>query len=122
VSDTIARKAETVLIGLHPSATQIALADGTPAFQGVGSSKPLIEAPKGGTNIVIGIGLYTNGVNPRAVAAKWMAGKDSMMNDVRFLGGHGTNSLSGARENPYNNTHTADPYLNRRWDGQYPSL
>jgi sugar lactone lactonase YvrE len=51
-----------------------------------------------------------------------MAGKDSMMNDVRFLGGHGTNSLNGARENPYNNTHTADPDLNRRWDGQYPSL
>ena len=37
-----------------------------------------------------GIGLYTNGINPRAVAAKWMAGTDSMMNDVRFLGGHGT--------------------------------
>ncbi len=37
-----------------------------------------------------GIGLYTNGINPRAVAAKWMAGTNSMMNDVRFLGGHGT--------------------------------
>jgi hypothetical protein len=122
VSDTIALKPDTVLIGLHPSATQIALADATLAFQGVGSPKPPIEAPKGGTNIVIGIGLYTNGVNPRAVAAKWMAGKDSMMNDVRFLGGHRTNSLSGAREDPYNNTHTADPDLNRRWDGQYPSL
>ena len=82
----------------------------------------MIEAPKGGTNIVIGIGLYTNGINPRAVAAKWMAGADSMMNDVRFLGGHGTIGIDGSRENPYNNTHTADPDLNRRWDGQYPSL
>ena len=82
----------------------------------------MIEAPKGGTNVVIGIGLYTNGINPRAVAALWMAGKDSMMNDVRFLGGHGTNNLDGTRANPYNNTHTADPDLNRRWDGQYPSL
>ena len=45
-----------------------------------------------------------------------------MMNDVRFLGGHGTNRLDGSRDNPYNNTHTADPDLNRRWDGQYPSL
>jgi sugar lactone lactonase YvrE len=71
---------------------------------------------------VIGIGLYTNGINPRAVAAKWMAAKDSMMNDVRFLGGHGTTKLDGTRDNPYNNTHTADPDLNRRWDGQYPSL
>ncbi len=122
VTDTLTLRPDTVLIGLHPSATQIDLLDRTPAFQGVGNPKPLIEAPKGGTNIVIGIGLYTNGINPRAVAAKWMAGRDSMMNDVRFLGGHGTARLDGTRENPYNNTHTADPDLNRRWDGQYPSL
>ncbi len=122
VTDTIKLRPDTVLIGLHPSTTQIDLLDGTPAFQGVGGPKPMIEAPKGGTNIMIGIGLDTNGINPRAVAAKWMAGKDSMMNDVRFLGGHGTNKLDGSRENPYNNTHTADPDLNRRWDGQYPSL
>ncbi len=122
ISDTIALRPDTVLIGLHPSATQIDLLDRTPAFQGIGAPKPMIEAPKGGRNIVIGIGLYTNGINPRAVAAKWMAGADSMMNDVRFLGGHGTNRADGGRENPYNNTHTADPDLNRRWDGQYTSL
>src|ERR1017187_6085022 len=122
VSDTLALKPDTVLIGLHPSTTQIDLLDSTPAFQGTGAPKPLVEAPKGGANILIGIGLYTNGINPRAVAAKWMAGKDSMLNDVRFLGGHGPNSIDGSRENPYNNTHTADPNMNRRWDGQYPSL
>jgi len=44
------------------------------------------------------------------------------MNDVRFLGGHGTNNLDGTRANPYNNARSADPDLNRRWDGQYPSL
>jgi sugar lactone lactonase YvrE len=122
VSDTLMLRPDTVLIGLHPSATQIDLLDSTPGFQGVGSPKPMVEAPKGGTNIVIGIGLYTNGINPRAVAVKWMAGRDSMLNDVRLLGGHGTSKLDGSRENPYNNTHTADPDLNRRWDGQYPSL
>ncbi len=122
ISDTLTLRPDTVLIGLHPLATQIDLLDRTPAFQGVGGPKPMIEAPKGGTNVVIGIGLYTNGINPRAVAALWMAGKDSMMNDVRFLGGHGTNNLDGTRANPYNNAHTADPDLNRRWDGQYPSL
>src|ERR1035438_3288692 len=122
VTDTIVLKPDTVLIGLHPGSTQIDLLDRTPAYQGVSAPKALIEAPRGGTNIMIGIGLYTNGINPRAVAAKWMAGKDSMMNDVRFLGGHGTNKLDGTRENPYNNTHTADPDLNRRWDSQYPSL
>ena len=122
ISDTIVLKPDTVLIGLHPSATQLVLRDSTPAFQGVGSPKPMIETPKGGTNLVIGIGLYTSGSNPRAVSAKWMAGAGSMMNDVRFLGGHGTSRIEGGRENPYNNTHTADPDLNRRWDGQYPSL
>jgi len=122
VSDTITLQPDTVLVGLHPSETQIDLLDRTAAYQGVGNPKPLLETPAGGTNIVTGIGLYTNGINPRAVAAKWMAGADSMMNDVRFLGGHGTNKLDGSRDNPYNNTHTADPDLNRRWDGQYPSL
>jgi hypothetical protein len=44
------------------------------------------------------------------------------MNDVRFLGGHGTAGLDGKRQNPYNNAHSADPDLDRRWDSQYPSL
>ena len=129
VTDTITLRPDTILIGLHPSVTRILLADSTPAFQGVGSPKPLLETPKGGTNIVTGIGLYTNGINPRAVAAKWKAGSDSMMNDVRFLGGHGTidpnasaAESSKAWKEIYNNTHTADSNLNRRWDGQYPSL
>ena len=122
ISDTLALKSDTALIGLHPLATQIDLLDGTEAFQGVGAPKPMIEAPRGGTNIIIGIDVYTNGINPRAVGVKWMAGADSLMNDVRFLGGHGTNDLNGKRINPYNNTHTGDPDSKRRWDSQYPSL
>jgi len=129
VTDTIELRPDTILIGLHPSTTRILLADGTPAFQGVGSPKPLLEAPKGGTNIVTGIGLYTNGINPRAVALKWMAGQDSMVYDVRFLGGHGTVDPDATREERgnfweqiYNNNNTADSNIQRRWDGQYPSL
>jgi sugar lactone lactonase YvrE len=122
VRDTLTLRSDTVLIGLHPGATQIILPDGTPAYQGVGGPKALIEAPQRGSNTLIGIGLYTSGMNPRAVAALWKAGANSMMNDVRFLGGHGTPKPDGSRENPYNNTHTADPNLNRRWDSQYPSL
>jgi sugar lactone lactonase YvrE len=120
ITDTLTLRPDTVLIGLHPSTTQFDIPDSTPAFQGPGSPKPLLEAPKGGTNIVVGIGLYTNGINSRAVAAKWMAGKDSLMDDVRFLGGHGT-SIPGMSP-IYNNTHTADTDINRRWDSQYPSL
>jgi hypothetical protein len=39
-----------------------------------------------------------------------------------YFGGHGTNAPDGTRIDPYNNTHTADSDINRRWDGQYPSL
>ena len=129
VTDTITLRPDTVLIGLHPSVTRILLADSTPGFEGVGPPKPLLETPKGGTNIVTGIGLYTNGINPRAVAAKWMAGTDSMMNDVRFLGGHGTIDPNATAEEArkvrrqiYNDNHTGDSNPNRRWDSQYPSL
>ena len=122
VTSTIVLKPDSVLVGLHPSATALVLADGTAAFQGAGGPIPVIEAPQGGANILSGIGIYTNGINARAVSLKWMAGKDSMVNDVRFLGGHGTSKIDGSREDIYNNTHTADPNLNRRWDGQYPSL
>jgi hypothetical protein len=122
VTDTLRLRPDSVLVGLHPSATQLVLPDRTPAYQGVGGPKALLEAPKGGATIVIGVGLYTNGDNPRAVGARWMAGAQSMMNDVRFLGGHGTTGPDGKRENPYNNTHTGDPDARRRWDSQYPSL
>jgi sugar lactone lactonase YvrE len=122
VSDTIELQPDTVLIGLHPSMTQFDLQDGTAAFQGPGTPKALLESPHGGHNIVTGIGLYTNGINRRAVGALWMAGADSLMGDVRFLGGHGTNAADGTRINPYNNTHSADPDVRRQWDAQYPSL
>ncbi|HVT99485.1 MAG TPA: SMP-30/gluconolactonase/LRE family protein, partial [Acidobacteriaceae bacterium] len=113
---------DTVLIGLDPSMTQFDLRDETPGYQGPGASRPILETPSGGTNIVSGIGIYTNGINSRAVGVLWKAGPESLMDDVRFLGGHGTNAADGSRIDPYNNTHTADPDLRRRWDGQYPSL
>jgi len=122
VSDTLTLKPDTVLIGLHPSTTQIGLLDRTPAFQGVGAPKPMIEAPKGGSNIIIGVGLYTNGINPRATALQWMAGTRSMLNDVRFHGGHGTQGWDGSPPWPYNNNQTGDRDPARRWDSQYPSL
>ena len=122
VHDTLQLRPDSVLIGLHPGATQIILPDGTPAYQGIGGPKALLESPAGGSNIVVGIGLYTSGNNRRAVAALWRAGSNSMMNDVRFLGGHGTPLPDGSRQNPYNNSHTADPGPGRHWDSQYSSL
>jgi Pectate lyase superfamily protein/SMP-30/Gluconolactonase/LRE-like region len=116
VSDTLVLKPDTVLIGLHPTLTQFDLLDSTSGFQGVGAPKAVISAPAGGNNIISGFGVFTGGVNPRAVAVLWKAGARSLVDDVRFLGGHGSGT------NPYNNNHTADSDLHKRWDGQYPSL
>ena len=122
VTDTIPLKADTVLIGLNPITTQLVLPDSTAGFQGMGAPKALLETPKGGSNIVTGIGLDAGGINPRAVAAKWTAGANSLMNDVRFIGGHGTFSADGSRVQIYNTNRTADSDPKRRWDSQYPSL
>ena len=116
VHDTLTLKPDTVIIGLHPTLAQIDLADDSTGYRDVGPPRGLISAPRGGTNILSGLGVSTGGVNPRAVGVLWRAGESSLIDDVRFLGGHG----SGA--NPYNNNQTADPDLRRRWDGQYPSL
>ena len=116
VSDTLTLKPDTVLIGMHPTMTQFDLSEGAAPYQGVVSARAVIFAPQGGRNILSGIGVSTGGINPRAVGVMWCAGESSLIDDVRFLGGHG----SGI--NPYNNDHTADPDLRRRWDGQYPSL
>jgi hypothetical protein len=51
-----------------------------------------------------------------------MAGKDSLMDDVRFLGGHGTLGPDGKRVSPYAANLASDPDPHRRWDAQYPSL
>jgi len=122
VGDTLRLRPDTVLLGLHPSLTQIVLPDGTPAYQGIGAPKALVESARGGDAIVAGIGLDTQGANPRATALLWMAGAHSMANDVKFQGGHGTNRYDGSRVTPYNNNATADPDTARRWDGQYASL
>ncbi len=116
VRDTLTLQPNTVLIGLHPTATQFDLLDGTPGFQDVGPPKALIYAPEGGSNIISGFGVFTGGTNARAVGVLWCAGVNSLVDDIRFLGGHGSGT------NPYNNNHTADSDLHKRWDGQYPSL
>jgi sugar lactone lactonase YvrE len=116
VSNTLTLRPDTVLIGLHPTLTQFDLLDETAGYEGIGAPKPVILAPPGGTNILSGIGVFTGGINPKAVGVLWKAGEQSLIDDVRFLGGHGSGT------NPYNNNHTADSDLRKRWDSQYPSL
>lgn len=90
ISNTIKLREGSVLIGLHPFSTQLILAESTPAFSGFGSPVPMVESSKGGDDIFTGIGICTGGYNKRAVGMKWMASERSLLNDVKFVGGHGT--------------------------------
>lgn len=90
ISETLRMKPNTCLIGFHPMGTQLKLAESTPAFSGFGGPVALLESAKGGTNILNGIGINTGGFNYRAVGVKWMANAESYVNDVKFVGGHGT--------------------------------
>ena len=75
VSDTLRLRPNTVLVGLHPSLTQIVLPDGSPGFQGVGAPKAVIESAQGGDAIVRlrhletvrGQGMIEQGAHARAV-------------------------------------------------------
>ena len=122
ISDQLKLKPNTVLIGLNPITTQILISDKTESFAGTGNPKALIESSVGGNNIITGIGVDAGGINPRAVGIKWMAGEHSLINDVKFLGGHGTFDSTGTYLQIYNNNSTADSDNNRKWDSQYWSL
>ena len=122
VSDTIKMRPETVIVGLSPITTQIVLDDETPAFNGEGEPKALLESGAGGPNIVSGMGLDTRGINNRAVACKWLAGEGSLMNDVRFMGGHGTYGADGSNVPVYNKTRSGDGNPRYKWNSQNASL
>ena len=90
LTGTLKLKPGTRLIGLHPMATQFIIKESEPAFSGFGGPVPVIESSEGGDDILNGIGICTGGINYRAVGCKWMAGERSYMNDIKYVGGHGT--------------------------------
>ncbi|MCU7549814.1 SMP-30/gluconolactonase/LRE family protein [Chitinophagaceae bacterium LB-8] len=132
ITGTLYLKPNTALIGLHPMATQFLIDDHSEAFGGFGGPQPLVVAPKGGTNILTGIGLNTGAYNNRAVACKWMAGEHSYMNDVKFVGGHGSmarpasqpSGSQGRNRSGGGNTASSRilPGIDAAWDTQYWSL
>jgi len=127
ISETLKLKPSTVLIGFHPMATNFTLIENSAAFGSFGAPVALIEAPSGGTNIISGIGLYTAQNNYRAVACKWMAGEKSMINDVKFIGGHGTMTPGPSvpwkwEENKTPQGQNASSMSEQVWDTQYWSL
>jgi sugar lactone lactonase YvrE len=121
VTDTLRLRPDTVLIALHPSATQLVLPDNAPGFAGIGTPKPVIEAPKGGSNIVSGIGIFTGRVNPRAMDILWKAGADSLIDDVRIHGPFATLIPGDRPADPYSRP-GGDPIMNTHSDEQQPSI
>ena len=122
VTETIKLRSDSSLIGLNPVSTQIIISDNTEAFSGFGTPKPLLEAPSGAVNILFGIGLDTGARNTRAVGCKWMAGAGSYMNDVKFIGGHGSMRQDGNEVPLYNANRTGDYNPDLTYDSQYWSL
>ncbi len=110
MTDTIRLKPDTVLIALHPSLTQISLADNTPAYQGVGGPKALVQSAQGATRLFPASACLPAASSTRArLPLLWSAGENSLVDDVRFEGGHGGPALAnGVRANPYNPVHSAD--------------
>ncbi|MEI9927538.1 MAG: glycosyl hydrolase family 28-related protein [Sphingomonas sp.] len=121
VAGTLRLRPDTVLIGLHPALTQLVIPDNDPGHAGVGSVVPILETPRGGGNIVTGLGLFTGRVNPRAGAILWRSGADSLLDDVKIMGGGGTPTADGKPLNILN-AHSGDPVADNRWDAQYPSI
>jgi len=122
VTDTIVLKPDTVLIGLNPISTRISILNNTESFGGFGPPKPLIDVPGGGKNIITGIGIDTGARNTRAAGIRWKAGHSSYMNDVKFLGGHGSMQPGGGYSPVYNSSRTGDADVDNKWDSQYWSL
>ena len=123
VTDTLKMRENTVMIGLNPIAVQLVLPENTEAFGGMGAAKPLLESGTGAC-ILNGIGIDTGSRNPRACGVRWIANEHSYMNDVKFIGGHGT--MIKDQTMPwvptYNRSRTADADEEKKWDYQYWSL
>lgn len=88
ISRALTFREQTTLIGFHPSMTQLILKDETAGFIDPENKKPLLIAPKNGTNGITGIG-FNFGNNPGVIGIKWMAGIQSYINDGLFNGGNG---------------------------------
>jgi sugar lactone lactonase YvrE len=99
VSGSIELKPDTVLIGWNPGNTIISLINGSPGFEGEGDPVGVLVAPKGGKNVVVSISV-TPGMNSRAAGVIWMAGSNSLLDDVSFPGGGGGFGRGGPGVSP----------------------
>ncbi len=121
VTNRLTLRPDSILIGLHPAITQLYIPDDNPAHAGLGPVLPILESPKGGDNILSGLGLFTGRINPRASALLWRSGETSLVEDVKIMGGGGTPTADGKMLGALR-VNTGDPVTDGRLDAQYPSI
>lgn len=121
VSDRLKLRRDTVLIGLHPAITQLYIPDDNPRHAGLGPVLPILETPRGGDNILSGLGLFTGRINPRASALLWRSGEHSLVEDVKIMGGGGTPTADSKPLGALS-ARSGDPVSDGRMDAQYPSI
>jgi sugar lactone lactonase YvrE len=121
VTDSLKLRPDTVLIGMHPAMAQLVIPDNNPKHAGVGTVLPILQTPQGGDNILSGLGLFTGRVNPRASALLWRSGANSLVDDVKIMGGGGTPTADGKSLGAAA-ARSGDPIADARMDGQYPSI
>jgi hypothetical protein len=100
VSRPLVLKQNTVLIGLNPGNTGINLMANASAFAGEGDPVGVITAPPGGSNIIVSMSFGAGARNPRSACVLWLAGTNSLLDDVSFgggggFGGNSNDSLAG---------------------------
>lgn len=95
---TLHLRADSVLIGLNPATTMLTLKEREPNFMGDGNAIPLLDTPRGGTEIVSGIAVATGDVAPRVAGIVWRGGAHSLIDDVNFPRGRGR--IGGAMSSP----------------------
>ncbi len=86
---TLHLRPDTVLIGLNPATTLLTLWDEEANFMGTGDAVPLLDTPRGGTNLITGFAVATGEVGPRAAGVVWRGGPGSMIDGVNFPRGRG---------------------------------
>lgn len=121
VTDRLTLRPDSVLIGLHPAITQLYIPDDNPRHAGLGPVLPILESREGGDNILSGLGLFTGRINPRAAALLWRSGENSLVEDVKIMGGGGTPTADGKMLGTLT-AHSGDPVADGRMDAQYPSI
>ncbi|PZF79801.1 glycosyl hydrolase family 28-related protein [Jiangella anatolica] len=107
LSDTLRLRRTSNLIGLHPRQTWLRAVDGHPNFSDPDAPRALVETPRGGRNIVIGLGLDTAEQTPGSANVLWQSADGSYLADIttQFIKWHPEDVSSGDPGYTYRGRH-----------------